>query len=55
MSTESTIHDSIDRAADTVGSVWPIHSFVTANPLSGFEDQPFPAPTPSRRRWNAVR
>jgi uncharacterized protein YbcC (UPF0753/DUF2309 family) len=41
MSTESTIHDSIDRAADTVGSVWPIHSFVTANPLSGFEDQPF--------------
>jgi len=41
MSTESTIHDSIDAAATTVGSVWPIHSFVTANPLSGFEDQPF--------------
>jgi len=41
MSTESTIHDSIDDAADTVGSVWPLHSFVTANPLSGFEDQPF--------------
>jgi len=41
MSTESTIGDSIERAATTVGSVWPIHSFVTANPLSGFEDQPF--------------
>ena len=41
MSTETDIHDSIDEAADTVGSVWPIHSFVTANPLSGFEDQPF--------------
>ncbi|MFC7042507.1 DUF2309 domain-containing protein [Halonotius sp. GCM10025705] len=41
MSTESTIDDSIDSAATTVGSVWPIHSFVTANPLSGFEDQPF--------------
>jgi uncharacterized protein YbcC (UPF0753/DUF2309 family) len=41
MSTESTIADSIDKAATTVGSVWPIHSFVTANPLSGFEDQPF--------------
>ena len=41
MSTESTIHDSIDNAATTVGAVWPIHSFVTANPLSGFEDQPF--------------
>ncbi|GAB3416568.1 DUF2309 domain-containing protein [Haloparvum alkalitolerans] len=33
--------DSIDRAADAVGSVWPLHSFVTANPLSGFEDRPF--------------
>jgi uncharacterized protein YbcC (UPF0753/DUF2309 family) len=41
MSTESTVDDSIDAAATTVGSVWPIHSFVTANPLSGFEDQPF--------------
>ncbi|WP_101294177.1 DUF2309 domain-containing protein [Halegenticoccus soli] len=41
MSTESTIPDSIDDAATSVGSLWPIHSFVTANPLSGFEDQPF--------------
>ena len=41
MSTEHTIDDSIESAATTVGSVWPIHSFVTANPLSGFEDQPF--------------
>jgi uncharacterized protein YbcC (UPF0753/DUF2309 family) len=41
MSTEHTIEDSIDKAAITVGSVWPIHSFVTANPLSGFEDLPF--------------
>jgi hypothetical protein len=41
MTDESTIHDSIDKAATTVGSVWPIHSFVTANPLAGFEDLPF--------------
>ena len=41
MSTESTIRDSIEDAATTVGSVWPIHSFVTANPLSGFENVPF--------------
>ena len=41
MSTESDIRDSIDDAAEAVGSVWPIHSFVTANPLSGFEDRPF--------------
>ncbi|UPW00497.1 DUF2309 domain-containing protein [Halorussus gelatinilyticus] len=33
--------NSIERAAENVGSVWPLHSFVTANPLSGFEDQPF--------------
>jgi uncharacterized protein YbcC (UPF0753/DUF2309 family) len=41
MSTDATIQNSIDKAATTVGSLWPIHSFVTANPLSGFEDQPF--------------
>jgi len=41
MSTEPAIEESIDTAAETVGSVWPLHSFVTANPLSGFEDRPF--------------
>ncbi|WP_284014741.1 DUF2309 domain-containing protein [Halobaculum litoreum] len=41
MSTESTIHDSIEAAATSVNSTWPIHSFVTANPLAGFEDLPF--------------
>jgi hypothetical protein len=35
------IEDGIDKAAASVGSVWPIHSFVTANPLAGFEDMPF--------------
>ncbi len=35
------IVDDIDRAADRIGSVWPLHSFVTANPLSGFEGRPF--------------
>ena len=41
--THNTAHieDSIDRAAERLGSVWPLHSFVTANPLSGFEEQPF--------------
>ena len=41
MSSNITIDDSIEKAASTVGSVWPIHSFVTANPLAGFEDRPF--------------
>ncbi|GAB7094631.1 DUF2309 domain-containing protein [Halolamina litorea] len=41
MSTEPAIRDSIEEAATTVGSLWPIHSFVTANPLAGFEDRPF--------------
>ena len=43
MSTETDIHvrDSIEAAADAVGSLWPLHSFVTANPLAGFEDHPF--------------
>ncbi|WP_416839139.1 DUF2309 domain-containing protein [Haloferax sp. DFSO52] len=41
MSTDESIRDTIEQAATTVGSVWPLHSFVTANPLSGFEDRPF--------------
>jgi len=41
MSTDLAIGESIDTAAESVGSVWPLHSFVTANPLSGFEDRPF--------------
>ncbi|WP_058983800.1 DUF2309 domain-containing protein [Halobacterium sp. CBA1132] len=41
MTTETAIHDSIEEAAGVVGSLWPVHSFVTANPLAGFEDQPF--------------
>ena len=41
MSTETTIHDSIEQAATAVAPVWPLHSFVTANPLAGFEDRPF--------------
>ena len=35
------IKDAVDAAATAVGSVWPVHSFVTANPLAGFEDRPF--------------
>ena len=41
MSTDTAIEDCIDTAAEAVGSVWPLHSFVTANPLAGFEDRPF--------------
>ncbi|MFB6167660.1 MAG: DUF2309 domain-containing protein [Haloferacaceae archaeon] len=66
MSTE-TIRESIERAADSVGTAWPLHSFVTANPLAGFEDRSFgaavragerlfgargyPAPDVFRRAW----
>ncbi|SEW24971.1 DUF2309 domain-containing protein [Natrinema salifodinae] len=65
------IEESIDRAADRIGSVWPLHSFVTANPLSGFEDEPFhqavaegqrlfggrgyPRPSVFRRAWEDGR
>jgi uncharacterized protein YbcC (UPF0753/DUF2309 family) len=41
MSTEPDVERRIDSAAEAVGSVWPLHSFVTANPLAGFEDEPF--------------
>ncbi|MDG5757817.1 DUF2309 domain-containing protein [Natronococcus sp. A-GB1] len=39
--TQNRIVERIDSVADRIGSVWPLHSFVTANPLSGFEDRPF--------------
>ncbi|WP_324759936.1 DUF2309 domain-containing protein [Haloarcula montana] len=42
MSTDPAIRESIERAAEPIGRVWPLHSFVTANPLAGFEDEPFP-------------
>jgi uncharacterized protein YbcC (UPF0753/DUF2309 family) len=66
-----SLDDCIERAADSVGSVWPLHSFVTANPLAGFEDRPFhravaagerlfggrgyPRPSVFRRAWEADR
>ena len=52
MTTDSTTEPSpdgdeiearIESAATAVGAVWPLHSFVTANPLAGFEDRPFHA------------
>jgi uncharacterized protein YbcC (UPF0753/DUF2309 family) len=71
MSTDPAIEASIDAAADAVGSAWPIHSFVTANPLSGYEDRPFheavadaerllggdgyPSADTFRRAWTAGR
>jgi len=71
MSTNPTIETSIEAAADAVGSVWPLHSFVTANPLAGFEDRPFreavadagqviggdgyPSADVFRRAWNSGR
>jgi hypothetical protein len=36
-----TVRTAVDRAAGSVAPVWPLHSFVTANPLGGFEDRPF--------------
>jgi len=41
MNTETAITESIEHAAASVGPAWPLHSFVTANPLAGFEDRPF--------------
>jgi uncharacterized protein YbcC (UPF0753/DUF2309 family) len=40
---ERAIDDTVARVADRVGAAWPLHSFVTANPLAGFEDRPFAA------------
>jgi uncharacterized protein YbcC (UPF0753/DUF2309 family) len=71
MNTETAIDESIEQATDSVGPAWPLHSFVTANPLAGFEDQPFheavaqgealfggdgyPSPAVFRRAWETGR
>lgn len=35
------LHDKINSAAQAIGKTWPLYSFVTANPLSGYEDAHF--------------
>ncbi|MDY6780034.1 MAG: putative inorganic carbon transporter subunit DabA, partial [Halobacteria archaeon] len=38
---ETKVEDSIEAASEKIGKVWPLHSFVTSNPLAGFEDGDF--------------
>jgi uncharacterized protein YbcC (UPF0753/DUF2309 family) len=42
MSTDAALRDTVEDAARVVARAWPLHSFVTANPLAGLEDEPFP-------------
>jgi len=35
------IQKSIDEASGVLGKTWPLYSFVTSNPLSGYEKLPF--------------
>lgn len=37
----TTISTLIEKAANHIGSTWPLYSFVTSNPLSGYEKLPF--------------
>ncbi|MFP4632207.1 MAG: DUF2309 domain-containing protein [Halobacteriales archaeon] len=69
--THAEVHALVEDAADAVGDLWPLHSFVAANPLSGFEDRPFheavatgerlgggrgyPEPSTFRRAWHEGR
>ena len=71
MNTDTTLTARIESAAESVGAVWPLHSFVTANPLAGLEDRPFcaaieaaeetfgadgyPDPETFRRAWTEGR
>jgi uncharacterized protein YbcC (UPF0753/DUF2309 family) len=32
---------SIEEASQVIGKTWPLYSFVTSNPLSGYEGMPF--------------
>ena len=35
------VQQLVEEQAQTIGRVWPLHSFVTANPLAGLEDREF--------------
>ncbi|WGK65510.1 DUF2309 domain-containing protein [Croceiramulus getboli] len=37
----STLSKQLDQAAQEVAITWPLYTYVTSNPLSGFENQPF--------------
>ena len=41
MSSDTAVAECIETAAEAVAPAWPLHSFVTANPLAGFEDRQF--------------
>ncbi|GAA4800632.1 DUF2309 domain-containing protein [Litoribaculum gwangyangense] len=36
-----TINKSIEEASKVIGKTWPLYSFVTSNPLSGYEQKTF--------------
>lgn len=38
----TNINILVEKAADHIGSTWPLYSFVTSNPLSGYEKSLFP-------------
>ena len=37
----SAIRARVENAANAVGRCWPLQSYIAANPLAGWEDQPF--------------
>ncbi|AJR03104.1 DUF2309 domain-containing protein [Siansivirga zeaxanthinifaciens] len=36
-----SIKNSLNEASKVIGKTWPLYSFVTSNPLSGYEQKPF--------------
>lgn len=48
---EPHVRECIDAAARWVAPVWPLTSFVSRNPLMGFEHLPFASAQPEVRRW----
>ncbi|WP_338356029.1 DUF2309 domain-containing protein [Yeosuana marina] len=41
MNHQTHIDTSINEASKVIGKTWPLYSFVTSNPLSGYEKMPF--------------
>ncbi len=41
MNKQQNLIDSIAQASKVIGKTWPLYSFVTSNPLTGYEQKPF--------------
>lgn len=51
----ASLHKNLEIASRSIGKTWPLYGFVTSNPLSGYETQPFSQALPEAGRRLGAR